>query len=385
VPLAKELQRLGHEVRILTGFPNYPEGRLYPGYRPRLWQRESLDGVPVLRAPLYPSHDASSVRRALNYLSFMVGSAPALWCGWRPDVVYVYNLVTLGAIAAVNSRVRSVPYVVDVQDLWPDSIFSSGMGVGVMRRPVQWLCRLTYDHARRLVVLSPGFKKELARRGVAEDKIEVVYNWYDAESEINRANVEAADKEPALRGRFNIVYAGNLGAAQGLKAVVDAAAQTSRTRPEIQWVFLGTGIEEKSLKAHAAAVAPGATLFLPPRSRMDALNLMRQGDVLLIHLRDDPLFRITIPSKTQACLAVGRPILAGLRGDAAQLVQEADAGLVCEPGNAEALAASATQMATLPKVRLEELGRNGSRFYKSRLAMSQGVQRLERVLREATT
>lgn len=384
VPLARELQRRGHEVRILTGFPSYPGGRLYPGYRLRFSQREALDGVKVLRAPLYPSHDASSVRRALSYLSFMMSSAPALCCGWRPDVVYVYNLVTLGAVAALNRRLRSVPYVVDIQDLWPDSVFSSGMGSDMMRRPVEWLCRLTYRHASRLVVLSPGFKTELARRGVPEQKMEVVFNWYDAEAEALMPEGDTADPEPALAGRFNILYAGNLGAAQGLRAVVDAAARTFRTHPAIQWVFLGTGIEEEALKAHAASVAPNSTLFLPPRSRVGALKLMRQADVLLVHLRDDPLFRITIPSKTQACLAVGKPILAGLRGDAAELVLDADAGVVCEPESSEAMAASASRLAGLSQARLMELGQSGARFYQSRLSMAHGVQRIEEVLLEAS-
>lgn len=347
--------------------------------------RENLGGISVLRTPLYASHDASTTRRMINYLSFMVSSAPAVWSGWRPDVIYVYNLVTLGAVAALNKLIRRIPYVLDVQDLWPDSIFSSGMGFSAMRRPVTLLCRLAYRNASRLVVLSPGFKQELARRNVAEKKIEVIYNWYDAESNILERNGSLDDPEPSMTDRFNILYAGNFGAAQGLKAVVDAAALTSRTHPKIQWVFLGTGIQEQQLRAHASAVAPQSAVFLPARSRVEAMKLMQRAEVLLIHLRDDALFRITIPSKTQACLAVGKPILAGVQGDAAELVVQAQAGVTCQPGSAERLANAAIGLAELPAARLEELGRNGAQFYRTKLAMMHGVDRLERVLHDAAT
>ena len=181
LPLARALRDRGHEVEVLTGFPNYPGGKLYPGYRVRPWRRETIDGIRVNRVALYPSHDRSGLGRILNYLSF--GASAALigpWLVRKPDVIYVYNLVTLVFASRLLRLFKGCKSILDVQDLWPESVAGSGMMksrilLGVLDR---W-CRAAYRHADRLIVLSPGFKRHLVTRGVPEDKIDVIYNWCD--------------------------------------------------------------------------------------------------------------------------------------------------------------------------------------------------------------
>lgn len=182
LPFAQALRDRGHEVEVLTGFPNYPGGRVYPGYRVRPWQREVMDGITVNRVALYPSHDRSTVRRAANYLSFALSAAtlgPLLVR--KPDVAYVYHPPATVGLPAIALRAwHGCPLVYDIQDLWPDTVFSSGM---VRRRWIasaldRW-CRLVYAHVDRLVVLSPGFRETLIARGVAAEKIDVIYNWAD--------------------------------------------------------------------------------------------------------------------------------------------------------------------------------------------------------------
>ena len=384
VPFARELRRRGHDARILTGFPNYPGGRLYPGYRVRLRQREELDGVPVLRVPLFPSHDASSARRMLNYLSFAAASAPALWFGWRPDVIHIYNLVTLGAVAALHRFLRRVPYVLDVQDLWPDSIFQAGMGARWMRRPVDWACAFAYRNATRLAVQSPGFHRVLRDRGVPEDRLSVVYNWCDESGLPEKAPDPSARTAGGFDDGFHVLYSGNLGRLQSLETAIDAAAIVARTHPHVRFVFMGRGVELEALQRRAAAVAPANTRFLPARPLREALVAQQCADALLISLKDDPLFRVTIPSKTQASLALGRPILAALRGDAADLVLQARAGVSCEPGNPAALAAAAIQLAELPAAERDAMGRRGAAFYRDHLSFARGVDRFEQLFAEAT-
>ncbi len=385
VPFARALVERGHEVRILTGFPNYPGGRLYPGYRLRLWQRETLEGIPIYRAPLYPSHDGSTIRRALNYASFGIGSAGMLLLGWKPDVVCVYNLMTLGSVARIGRTLRGVPFVLDVQDLWPDSVFQSGMGTSWMRRPIEWICNFAYRGADRIVAQSDGFRAELVRRGVEPRRIEVIHNWIDEGSLLGPAAVADLDEQEdlKLRGRFNIVYAGNLGAAQGLENAIQAASITSRLNPQIQWVFVGNGVRKGALMAMASDIAPRSTLFLPARPQSAMSALACRAEVLLVHLKDSPLFSITIPSKVQSCLAMGRPVLAVVSGDAARLVELSGAGVVCAPGQPDLLANAAHRMAGLERQDRQAMGTNGRGFYLRELSMVKGVANFEQVLLNA--
>jgi glycosyltransferase involved in cell wall biosynthesis len=384
VPFARELVSRGHEVRILTGFPNYPKGRLYAGYRLRWRQREVIDGIPVLRVPLYPSHDASSVGRAINYLSFFATAAGPLWFGWKPDVVYIYNLVTLGALSAVNRAMRKVPCVLDVQDLWPDSIFNARMGASWLRRPVEALCRIAYRGASKIVVLSPGFRRVLVERGVPEEKIEVIYNWCD-EDELAVGSNTAGDSPELGQGWFNIVFAGNLGLVQGLEAVIEAATLVEKAPKRIRFVFMGQGVMLQRLKELAAQRAPKNTLFLPARPFSEAVPVLRQADALLVHLQDSLLFSVTIPSKTQAYLALGRPILVAMKGDAAALVQRAAAGLSAEPGNPASIAQAAMQLAETDPAQLNAMGRKGADFYGRELSFAAGVTRFEQVFRSVVS
>ncbi len=383
VPFARELLRRGHDVRILTGFPNYPGGSIYPGYRLRLHQREEVEGVSVERTWLYPSHDKSGVRRIANYLSFAATSAPRLFCGWRPDIIYIYNLPTLGVVAAINQVFRNVPYVIDIQDLWPDSIAQSQLAKSWLLAPIERLCRLAYKRAARVAVLSPGFRRTLADRGVAVEKIRVIYNWCDESSLLSDNSLYQFPEKVGFRGRFNILFAGNMGVVQGLQAVIDAAAITAKTHPRIQFVFMGGGVMLDELKKYALTFAPQSTCFLSARPLSEAARVLRSADVLLLHLRDNPLFSITIPSKTQAYLAMGKPILAAIRGDTADLVTRAEAGEICEPDNPASIAEAAIRLSHLEKSSIEMMGTKGAAFYQRELSFATGVTRFEQLFAEA--
>ncbi len=378
LPFAKELQRLGHCVNVLTGFPNYPGGRVYPGYRIRPWQREDVDGIPVTRVALFPSHDRSAVRRVLNYTSFALSSSVlAPFFAGRPDVVYVYH-PPAALPASLLKTLRGIPFVYDIQDLWPDTIatskmISSSMILGILRRG----CSFVNRHADHLAVISPGLRGALMERGVLRDKISVIYNWCDEES------IRPVDPDPdlakrlGLAGRFNVMFAGTMGLAQGLDAVLDAAALCARTDPAIQFVFVGGGVERSRLEAKAHG-SPNV-LFLPPQPMQEMAPLLALADVLLVHLKNDPLFRITIPSKTQAFLAAAKPILMAVTGDAADIVNSAGAGISVQPENPRAIAEAALHMARLGSDRLRAMGARGRLFYLREMSMEAGVQRFEQL------
>lgn len=377
---ARELVRLGHKVEVLTGFPNYPGGQLYSGYRIRLFKREEIEGVSVLRVPLYPSHDSSVLKRIANYASFALSAALMGPLLVKPaDVMYVYHPpATVGFAAAVISLVRRVPFVYDIQDLWPDTLAATGMikNPGILGL-VGLGCRFVYRQAARVVVLSPGFKKMLVQRGVPAEKVDVIYNWCDEDSIQRQASCSQRGEFPELHGRFNIVFAGTMGKAQALDAVLGAAKIVSTSHPEAQFVFVGGGIEVERLKREKEKMDLRNVLFLPRMPMQEIGSLLAVADVLLVHLRDDPLFRITLPSKTQAYMAAGRPILMAVRGDAANLVEQSEAGLTCVPDDSPSIAASVGRFCQLPREELDEMGERGRKFYEKELSLAVGVSKFQ--------
>jgi glycosyltransferase involved in cell wall biosynthesis len=379
-PFARALRDLGHEVEVLTGFPNYPGGKLYPGYRLELYQREDLDGIPVHRVWLYPSHDQSALRRIANYASFALSAALiGPWVTRRPDVVYVYH--PPGSIALAAAAFRA-PFVYDIQDLWPDTLAATGMlNHPHLLKLIGLWSALTYKLARHLVVLSPGFRERLIARGVPAGKIDVIPNWCDEQQAVPGAPASA--EELGMAGRFNVMFAGTMGKAQALDTVLEGARLLKERVPRVQFVLIGGGIEVERLQARAAELELTNVRFLPRRPVSEIGPIMQLADVLLVHLSDDPLFAITIPSKTQAYMAVGKPILMAVPGDAADLVATAGAGVACPPEDPAALAASVEKLATLPPAELAAMGERGRTYYQQELSLAVGARRFEQIFEAA--
>jgi colanic acid biosynthesis glycosyl transferase WcaI len=375
--LARKLLQMGHSVEVLTGFPNYPLEQLYPGYRTRVAQRETVDGVPVTRVPVRPSHGSSSSQRILSYLSIAFSAAIIGPFVTKPaDVIFVYGHPSMCIPAMWLSALRRMPYVYDIQDIWPDTVVASGINCNPrLLKLIDRCCRVGYRRAARLTAISPGFKSALMRRGVDGTQIDVIYNWCDEAQLVFPPRDAVLSDELGFTGKFNIVYAGNLGAAQGLGAVIQAAAMVQERLRNVQFVFVGDGVEADDLKREAAELGLTNVLFLPRRPATEIVGVLSLADALLIHLLDHPLWGITIPSKTQVSLAAGKPILMAMRGDAADLVARAEAGVLCEPGDPAAIAAAAETLASMPADRLAAMGDSARRFYLEQLALEVGVPR----------
>ncbi len=379
LPLAKELVSRGHEVEILTGFPNYPGGRIYDGYRNKFFMKENMDGIMVNRVPLYPSHNQSSIKRILSYASLSISQAifgPIMTK--KADVAFVVQgPATIGFPSILLKLLKRIPFVFQIQDLWPDSLSSTGMfDSGMGMKLLHQYCKINYQMASRIVVIAPGMKKRLIERGVPENKIELIYNWCD-ELIVNAAEPVAglADKL-GFTGKFNIVFAGNMGNAQALEAVIDAAELIRNCCPQVQFVFIGSGISVEILQKKVAEKKLSNVIFHGRKSVEEIGSILKLADVLLVHLRKDPLFEITVPSKTQAYLAIGKPILICVNGDAADVVLQAKAGLVCEPENPQSIAEAIIQFVSMPASKREEFGRNGKQFYDNEMSIKIGVERL---------
>jgi len=377
---ARELHARGHQVEVLTGFPNYPSGRLYPGYRIRPWQNEVTEGIPVHRLPLYPSHDGSALRRAANYLSFAASTALlGPWMITRPDVVYVCNLVSLSLTTEVLRLFRGQPAIVyDVLDLWPESVTQSGMvRSGLLRDVLGMWSSWAYRRADLVVGHSPGISASLLGRGLEPGRVTTIYNWCDERAIRQSSKDEALARRLGLDHTFNVMYAGNMGAAQGLETVLGAAERLQVSRPAVRFVLVGDGTENTRLKSIAGARGLGNVVFVPrqPASRMGPI--LSIADALIVHLKDHPLFRITIPSKTQTYLAMGIPIIMAVRGDAADLVHRSGGGVLCQPGDPASIAEAVARLCSMPESDRRKMGEAGRRFYYEELSLERGVTRWE--------
>ena len=377
--LAKDLATRGHEVTSITGYPNYPEGMLHAGYRIRWRQWEVRDNVRILRVPLYPDHSRSTLKRVLNYASFAASAATIGTALVGPaDVMWVYHPpLTTGLPAITIGGLRRVPFIYEIQDMWPETLAATGM-VSSKRalNAVDVLAKQVYGQAAAITVISPGFKRNLISKGVNADKIHVVPNWADEDTYYPVDRDERLAQESGLEDRFNVVYAGNMGTAQALQNVIKSAVLLSDVR-NLQFVFIGNGVEEDKLKRDVAAAGLGNVLFLGRKAPQQMPAYYALADVLLVHLKSDPLFAITIPSKTTAYMACGRPILAAVNGDAAELVQSAGAGLACQPEDPHALAAAIRELYAMSCDQREAMGNAGRQTFLCRYTRAVLVERYE--------
>jgi glycosyltransferase involved in cell wall biosynthesis len=378
----------GHEVRVVTGFPCHPFGRIYDGYRQRWRQWDTVRGVRVLRLPLYPDHSLSAVRRALNYSSFALSAASiGAWLTRRfdADVVFVYlppltNWLPIRALQLIHRA----PVVCWISDFWPDGLIAAGARVPPwLERAIGRLEQAVYRRSRLLCINSPGAGRRLAAKGVEPEKIALLGDWADetlffpAEPEPELAH------EHGLAGRFNVIYAGNLGPAQGLDTAIEAAALLADL-PDLQLIFIGDGEDKPRLKRIVAERRLGNVRFIPRRPMQEIYRYLALADVLLLHLNADSMYEAQVPSKLTAYLAAARPILCGIAGDSADMVREAGAGMACTPSDPQAMARALRQLHSMPADERSRMADTGHRWYLERFTRVVLLKRIEALLAGVT-
>ncbi len=382
---ARELVRQGFEVEVVTGFPNYPGGKVYPGYKIKWLQRELIDGIHITRVPLYPNHDQSAIKRILNYLSFASSALIyGLFMARRVDLIYAYHPpLTVGVAASILRLIRRIPVVYDIQDMWPDTLRATGMLNNTLAlSAVGVVCKWVYRRVDHIVVLSPGFNRLLLKRGVPKAKVSVIYNWAD-EFSLSSKMGELHSAFPKS-DKFRILFAGNMGKAQALDTVLQAAEFLQQKGSRVCWVLIGGGVELGYLKAETRRRQLHNVVFLPAVPMTEVGIYLKAADAMLVHLRKDPLFEITIPSKTQAYMAVGKPLLMAVQGDAAELVKQSGGGLVAESENPQSLAQAAEALANTSTDALAIMGHHAKVFYQQHLGLAVGVHRFSELFQQIT-
>lgn len=378
--IARSLALKGHNVTALTGKPNYPEGKIAAGYRAWGIQQELYAGVEVIRVPLIPRGNGSPWRLALNYLSFIFSGtvlAPLTLRRLQYDVVFVYvPSPLLQALPAVLiARLKSAPLVVWVQDLWPESLIATGFVKNRwVLKAVEILVRYIYRRADSILIQSEAFRDPVTR--LAGDPRKVRYYPNTAQpSHGETGKLVESELVSQLRKCFSVVFAGNLGTAQSLETIL-FAAECLKAQPEIQFFIVGSGSRGAWL-AHEVDRRKLANVVLVgrlPNAEMPAV--FAAASALLVTLADSPTLALTIPSKLQAYLAAGRPVIASLNGEGAKIVTDAEAGFACPAGDAEALAAAVLKLYGLAPDERNRMGSNGCRYFEEHFEPSKRLQEL---------
>ncbi len=386
---AREFTRQGHEVSVLTGFPNYPEGRLYPGYDMRLRTHQRVGDVETTRVALYPNHSRSASGRLVNYVSFGLSAASLGTHVLKGvDAIWVYNSpVTVALPMLTHSRMGRVPIFLHVQDVWPDSLVESGMfptgRTGrVAAKLVSTVVRLMENRAAIIGVISPGVRDLILHRNPRLDASRIIYAP-------NPANEELFIPSSDLREAYGIVksdtapmefmYAGAIGEVQGLDSLIEAA-HLLRSRDDIRITLVGDGISRQRLEARSISLGLKNVHFMGRVPQEDIPSLMARADVQVVSLSDRPFLSYTTPSKIPSILASGLPILAQLSGDGASLVYASGAGYVVHPGNPQALADAMAEMVHLGRPAIGELGRRGREYYEAHLSRHAAAEKIVRSL-----
>ena len=364
---ARRWVRAGAKVTVVTTEPNFPAGKLFPGYRNRLFQREWMDGVETIRVWTYITANEGFVRRTLDYLSFMVSGFLVSLFLRRPDVIVSTSPQFFTACAAyVLSLFKRRPFVFELRDLWPDSIVAVGaMKHSASIRALKRLEYYLYRKAARIVSVTYSFKSVLAGNGIPPEKIVVVRNGADLVGFSPGAKPDDLVRRHRLEGKFVAAYIGTIGMAHGLGTVLDAA-ERMRTNERVAFVVVGDGAERKLLEDQARRRGLENVTFVGAVGKEEVIRYWRLADVALVLLRDRPVFRHVLPSKIFEAMATARPIILGVLGESADLLLAAQAGVVFPPEDAAALAEAVAALAGAPE-RAAEMGRRGRQFVEAEL------------------
>ncbi len=379
--LAVRLHKKGHQVTVLTGVPNYPGGKFFEGYGYFSRDHENYHGVDIIRVPLVPRGKGGGFRLAVNYLSFAL-SAMLLGpfkCRGGFDVVFVYepSPVTVGLPALSMKWVKNTPLIFWVQDLWPESLSATGaVRSSLILNFVGKLAYLIYRGSDIVLVQSRAFVKSIVEMGINEKKIKYFPN---SAEDLYCEEVKAcapAEIENLPEG-FRIMFAGNIGAAQDFETILQAAEMTAY-HPDIHWVILGDGRMYGWVSEQVRERGLEMNVHLLGRHPVETMPVcFSAADAMLVTLKRDPIFALTIPSKIQSYLACGKPIIAALDGEGARIIREAKAGLTCPSEDAQALSESVLAMYRMDKREREAMGRHGRSYFNTNFESRMLVDQLE--------
>lgn len=373
---------------MLTNFPNYPDGKVFGGYRQSLYKREMYDTVDVLRVPTLVFPNRGSLLRILDYLSFVATASFASFFVPRPDVVVTTSPHIFAAVAGwFASRVHRRPFVFEVRDLWPDSIVAVGaMKEGRVLNLVRYLERFLYRQSDLIVTVTHTTRDVLIERGIDADKIAVVTNGADM-TMLSPGSAPSLRERLGLKDKIVVSYIGTVGMAHGLQLILDAADQCLTRAPEVQFVIVGSGAEREELQRQAESRGLRNVSFIGRVSHAETVDYWRLSDITLVLLKNTPLFRTVLPSKIFEALATGTPIITNVHGELERLLEPLGAAVIIEPDSVDALVGAIGELARDPGRRqsLAAGAAEGSKLYDRAALADSMLDALQRLCRGEPT
>ena len=365
--LARYWVQDGHEVTVLTGFPNHPTGVLSAEYRSkmrRLVMRENVDGVNIVRTWLFPFPNRKAYERVLNYSSFCASASTTGIFMSRPDILIATSpQLLVGLSGWWLARTKGVPFVFEVRDLWPESLAAVGMGNpdSLLNRSLGSVARFLYKRSEHIVVVTPAFKEYLIQNWrLSPEKISIVENGVESDLFSPRVSNAELRRELGAEGKFVVGYIGTMGMAHGLETVVAAATELQRTAPHVLFLMVGEGSDKERVFNLARSQGLSNMRFVGQQPREKIPDFISVSDACLVLLKKSELFKTVIPTKMLEFMSCALPVILGVDGQARKIMDQAGAGVYVEPENAAALVQVIAQLGANPVLR-ETLGRNGRR------------------------
>ena len=362
--IAFELAKRGYEVTVLTGLPNYPQGRIYKGYGLFKKRKEWLNGVKVIRTLVIPRGKGGGLKLALNYFSWaFFASIRAFFLALfqKFDVIIVHETspITQGFPALVVQKMQHIPIYFWVLDLWPESLQSAG---GINNKYVLGfftaITKLMYNQSQKILISSKGFRKSILDKGDYKDKLVYFPNWAE---DIFTQPVSA--DIPILPTGFKVMFAGNIGEAQDFEHVMQVALRLKEDK-EIKFIFVGDGRKKAWVDEFIQKEQLQETVFTLGRFPIETMPaFFSVADVMLLSLKDDYIFSLTVPAKLQTYMAASKPVVAMINGEARNLIAESGCGLSCAAGDVENLVNNIRLLKNKTREELNQLGKNGYVYY----------------------
>jgi colanic acid biosynthesis glycosyl transferase WcaI len=366
--LSKHWTDRGHQVTVLTGFPNHPDGILRPEYRKayrHLVSRERWNGVSVVRSWLLPYPNRKSYERILNYSSFCASAALTGSFLERPDIVIATSPQLLVGLAGYAiARMQRAPFVFEVRDLWPESLSAVGVAGphSLLHRALGKLAALLYRRANHIVVVTPAFTRYLVLHWhLASENISLVANGVETKLFAPQAADPGLRRSLGIEGRFVVSFIGTLGLAHGLETLISAAEMLEQIDPGIVFLLVGEGADRERIMGLAKSKQLGNIRFLGPQSREAIPGYISLSDACLVLLKKSQVFETVLPTKMLECMSSARPVIVAVNGQSRDILERSQAGLYVEPENAGALCEAILKLRHQPRLR-EALGRNGREY-----------------------
>ena len=376
--ICKGLKEAGHDVEVLTGLPNYPEGKIYKGYS---WFKKGVkeyNGIKIMRVPMIPRWKNSSMMLALNYVSFMVNaSLKALTLiGKKYDRVFVFQVspITSAVPAIILSKLKKIPSYIYIQDLWPETFYSIiNIKNKKIRSKMKNICNKIYNSFDKLLIASKGYEDILLKEGFKKEKFEYFPQW--AEDFYSESLKKVSENRI-----FTVTFAGNIGKAQSVNTIIEAA-NLAKENKNIKWQIIGDGSEFENIKYLVKKYSLENTVDLLGRKpAKDMPKYFSSSDGLIVTLKNEEILKVTLPAKVQSYMAAGKPIIAAISGEGSRTIKESKSGLVGEAEDYKALYENVIKLYDMNENERICIGNNGKEFFKENFTRDKLLNQLEVIM-----